>query len=58
MARLKTSPSSLSYREAVSLLDETMAKMSQPSAPTRSELRPRALIPAEATDDEFKTGND
>lgn len=57
LARLKTSPSSLTYRDAVSLLDDTMAKLSQPSAPTRSELRPRALVPADATGDDFKTGN-
>jgi hypothetical protein len=58
LARLKTSPSALTYREAVSLLDETMAKLSQPSAPTRSEVRPRALVPADETGDETKTGND
>jgi len=49
LARLKNASTSLTHREAVALIDDAMAKLSAPSVPTRSELRPRAIAPGDAT---------
>lgn len=55
-SRLKNAPASLTHSEALQLLDDTMAKLSSPNIPVRSELRPRA--PDAAPRDGSRTGND
>jgi hypothetical protein len=57
LARLKSAPSSLTHEDAITLLDDAMAKLSSPSIPTRSELRPRSTVPVDATGEDVKTGS-
>jgi hypothetical protein len=57
LARLKATPSALTYSEAVSLLDESMAKLSSPGVPRNSEVRPLTAAADDTTRRDSGTGD-